>query len=108
MGDMLKEEEKVANMPRIRVVPKKIKKKKINHLDTFASRFNIDAKKSSSNALMAGKPLADFVPGSPRNDAGLMSLQVKKTDRKSRIDHEQMMAKITKIMNGDEKVKKAP
>ena len=37
MGNVLKDDAMVANMPKIRVVPKKINKKKRNNMGDFAS-----------------------------------------------------------------------
>lgn len=84
MGEFLKNEARVANMPRIRVQPK-------------STRHKPTSVDFSSNFQMAGKQMHNISPMVYQTHGGdLMSLRVKKDvseKRKPRINYELLIAK---------------
>ena len=89
-------------MPQIRVMPKPQKKGK-KHQDMYPMTTK------NANALRGGFDDSDtsynanYGTYKPSLGGNLRSLEYKKVERKPRIDYEQLMAKVTKKMNGEEK-----
>jgi len=88
MSEVLKSETRVANMPQIRVVPKHNKVKKVHRRNN--TEHHLQDRHGS------------FVTTTDLDRHNLSSF--KKVDRKPKINYEQIMGKISKVLNGDDKV----